>query len=618
MKHIFLTPKRREELRSHIDRKDPTALAILNKLNKSERPLDKGNPDANERANQFDRALALACLAWLNEDKARATEALHAIEELVCEPPRSDLGKGADALAAVLTWDFLHALWEAADRRRFASKIASMAESFLEVTKGNPHIVTNNWWMITHGGCLLACIAVDGEEGENGPIDLADLKAWTFERYKAFCHVFGSAGLYHEGSGYIAYTLSALMPALVAVQRHLDPDFLDEFPQLRKSLVSMLTGTATFRHHDSGAQWDGFGASLQWNDAGRGALALNPFIPAMEVTREEWRGAAREWFDRLVGVRGRNDWACSYRGLPLAVALYPFSTTPEDPDKVLPRWTVDQRQGLGMWRDRWGDGTETVLGWYARCTHAGGHRQDDAASIRMMSLGRTWICGGGQARASAEWQSVFTHANMADRPKPAPLAHLTCSHLQDASGVVGMDTRKSLGAYSERYLSWRTDLPFPLVLTTLDLLDDHRDPPLDWQWTLSFPRDLQGSVDTDGAAFRLHDPERGTLHARFLIDKPDQLEIAEMPASSRTYSNGTKVDYPGDFFVRGRFNGIHEGRVLVCMALTGADAPAPSMTLSHPDLLLGETRWATPFAPAILKTVDLAQSCPNRMTLPAG
>jgi len=618
MRHIFLTPERRDELHTQIKQNQPTALAILNKLRHAGKPEDAGNPDANPRANHFDQAAALACLAWLENDSARAKDALARFDELLNEPSRSDLGKGADALAAVLAWDFAHALWSPAERRRFADKIASIAESFLEVTSGNPHVVTNNWWMITHGGCLLACIAVDGEAGENGPIDLADLKAWAFERYKAFCHVFGSAGLYHEGSGYIAYTLSALMPALVAVERHLDPHFLEEFPQLRRSLVSMLIGTATFSHQDNGAQREGFGSSLQWNDAGRGALALNPCLPAMEVTHGKWRGAVREWFDRLVGVKGRNEWVCSYRGLPLAVALYPFSTTPEDPDKVLPRWTVDQRQGLGMWRERWGDGSETVLGWYARSTHAGGHSQDDAASIRMMSLGRTWICAGGQARAKAEWQSVFTHADMADRPKPAPMAHLTCSHLEDTAGVVGMDTRKSLGAYSERYLSWRTDLGFPLVLATLDTLDDHRDPPLDWQWNLSFPRDLQGLIDEDGNGFQLVDPERGTLHGRFLIDVPSSLEIAEMPPSSRTYSNGKKVDYPGDFFVRARFNGVKEGRVLAVMVLTPPETAAPHMHLVHPDLILGDKQWRSPFSPAILKSVNLAQSRPNRMTLPAG
>lgn len=599
---------------------DRTAHAVLETLRtlKSDLPATD-TVNANERARLFDNALNKACLAWLEEDAGLAAESGKEVDKLVSTYEGSDLGKGANALAAVQAWDFCEALWGAEERAAFAERIAGIARSFLEIGKGNPHIVTNNWWMLTHGGCLLACIAVDGERGTNGrPIDLSDLKAWALERFKAFCHVFGNAGLYHEGSGYIAYTLSMLMPTLVAVERHLEPDILGEFPRFRRSIASMIIGTAPFEHVDSGGNETTFGAALQWNDAGRSCLGLNPFVPGMAVAPAEWRGALRVWFDRLIGIDGRRAWECPYRGLPLVVALYPFSTTPREPEEVLPKWTVDQRQGLGMWRSAWGDGSESVFGWYARATHAGGHRQDDAASIRLMSLGRTWICGGGQARAKAEWQSVFTHADMKDRPKPAPLAHLTCNRLSEHGGVVGIDTRQSLGAYSERYLSWRTDLGVPFALAIMDLLDDHSDPPRDWQWNLSFPRELESGIDEDGAGFTLVDPEKGTLHGRFLVDIPPQLEVAEMPASSRTFSNGKKVDYPGDRYIHARFPSWSKARILLVLAIVPPGKAAPEIHFRDNAAFINGQEWNHPFFPAILKSVDLAQSAPNRMTRPAG
>lgn len=620
MHSIFINPERRAEWRQQIAGGEPTALAILTALRKAAAdPLTATDPSkAEDRGRLFESALARLCLAWIEDNRSLAESGRLLIDSLLESYEGSDLGKGGNALAAVLAWDYGAALWEPVARRDFADRIAAIARSFTEIGRGNPHSVTNNWWMITHGGCLLSCLAVDQEEGAAGPIDLADLKAWSLERFRAFCSLFGNAGLYHEGSGYIAYTLSMLMPTLVAVERHLEPDILQTYPQLRNSLASMLIGTATFTHLDSGAEAPRFGASLQWNDAGRGSIPLNPFMPGMAVAPPEWRGALRSWFDRLAGIQGADSWECPYRGLPLTVALYPFSSPREDPEKVLPKWVLDQRQGLGMWRSAWGDGQESVFGWYARSTHAGGHSQDDAASIRLMALGRTWICGGGQARAKAEWQSVFTHAAMEARPRPAPLAHLFCTHLAPAGGVVGIDTRQSLVAYSERYLAWRTDLGHPFCLAVLDLLDDHVEPPRDWQWTLSFPADLEARIHEDQAGFSLLDPARGTLTGRFLIDRPASLEVAGMPASQRTYSNGRRVDYPGDLYVRARYNSWKKARILVVLVIDPPGCPEPAPGWDAHRIRLNSTEWTHPFSPAILKSVDLAHSSPNRMTHPAG
>lgn len=622
MRHLFLTPGRHDEWLNLIQSGNSTALKIRQSLSadpQESKALNKGDPNSTARQNAYLDAHKKGCRAWIEGDKALAEAAWQELFTLLGEDPKSDLGKAGNALSAVLLWDFCNGLWEPEKRKAFASLLGEIARSFLEVTKGNPHIVTNNWWMLTHGGCLLACIAVDGEDGLDGLIDLSDLKAWALERFKAFCTVFGNAGLYHEGSGYISYTLSMLLPTMIAVQRHLEPDILETFPQFKQSIASMVVGTAAFEHTDNGSAVPSWGAALQWNDTGRGCLGLNPFIPGIELADEHYKGALRHVFDQLSGLSTGSLNRCHYSGLPLLVALYPFSHAPVDPEGILPKDVLDQRQGLGMWRDKWGNGSESVLGWYARATFAGGHAQDDAASIRLMSLGRTWICGGGQARPKAEWQSVFTHASESDRPRPYPLADLTCNHVHANGGVVGMDTRKNLGAYSERFLSWTTGLGKPLVLALMDLLDEHRDPPLDWQWNLSFPRDLAAQVHQDGAGFSLVDDNCGRLDARFLIDLPDRIEVREMPDSSRTFANGTRVDYPGDLFIHAAFPGLKKGRILVAMALSpaGRDRQTDLSFMNNAIVVEGRS-WEHPFNPAILKSVDLAQSEPNRMTRPAG
>ncbi len=617
MPDLFLEPGRREEWRDRIRAGDPTAMAILRVLRASAATADAPvPPDAARGADPFEDVLNRLCLAWLEADARAAAAARERLGALMDQPPGSDLGKGAHTLAAVLALEFGAPLWDEPARRAFAGRIAALARSFLEVDRrGNPHHVVNNWWMITHGACLLACIAVDGAEGPDGPLDLGDLKQWALGRCKAFCAHFGDAGLYHEGGGYTAYTLSMLLPALLAVQRRLEPGILDEFPQLRLSVPSLLVGTAAIRHTDNGADRPMFGAALQWNDAGRGCLGLNPFVPGMALAPPRWRGALRAVFDRLLGVEGRNEWRCPYRGLPLTVALYPFSTTPEDPGPVLPRRVWDRRQGLGLWRSAWGRGEESVFGWYARSVHPGGHGHDDAASIRLIALGRTWICGGGQARDRAEWQSVFTHADPAGRPVPRPLAHVTSCLMRDAGGVVGIDTRASLAAYSERHAAWRADLGPPFCLALLDLLDEHRDPPRDWQWTLAFPRELEAVPHADGAGFTLRDPERGELTARFLADRPDRIEVLAMPDSARTYAGGDRVVYPGDRYIRAAYPARRRATVLVALAV----APGPvELDRAGETIRVGGRAWERPFFPSVLPSVRLGASRPNLMLQPAG
>lgn len=613
MKHIFLAPERHAEWQAMLAADDITALAVL-------RLLEAASASTTAGSDGIEDLHGTSCLAWLRQDRNLAAAARDAMLAKVTEEPASDLVKAEYALAAALTWEFGVELWEETDRRRFASALAELARSFLTVCPGNPHTVTNNWWMITHAACLLACIAVDGEEGDEGTIDVAGIRGWAYERVKAFCALFGSAGLYHEGNGYTAYTLSMLLPALIATERHLDPGIFDMFPQLRRSVASMLVGTAAFEHLDNGAGEPRFGASLQWNDMGRGCLGLNPFVPGMVVAPTTWIGGLRTLFDRLVPLDRNTPRHMDYQGLPLLVALYPFSIPAEDPHAHIPRTVWDQRQGLGMWRNEWGTGGETVFGWYARSTHAGGHKHDDAASIRLMAQGRTWICGGGQARKDAVWQTVLTHADPSQRPIPSPLAHVTCCQMHASGGVVGIDTRNCLRAYGERYLSWRADVDHTFALAMLDLVDEHEQPPRSWLWNLSFPRDLAADLHPDGAGFSLVDPVRGCLTARFLIDQPDQLEACTMPASSRTYSDGVRRDYPGDHFIQARFDGRPTLRILVGMVIhrDGQCTRHADIELEDNRIMLDGSAWDSPFYPAILNSVDLASSTPNRMKTPAG
>ncbi len=597
---LFLPPHHRDELKRLIAAREPTAEALAEALNTA-------SPECPDAQGATVTGL---CRAWMNEDRTLAEAEGERLLE-AAKNPSSDLGKGAFCLKFALALDYGRDLWSDGLRFRMIDGAEELARSVTLVGKGNPHIVTNNWYMITHGGCLLTCLAVHGERGSQGIVDLADIEQWALGRFRAFLGHFGNAGLYHEGTGYISYTLSILMPALVALRNRRGLDLTEDFPNLRLSIRSLLTATTRAT--------DGATVMMDWNDTGRGAPGLNPVVPGMAVAPPEDLPALRSWFDHLLGVKGRNTWTCAYEGLPLTLALYPFATPPGDPQASLPRHLVDTRQGLAFWRNQWSGGMDTLVGWYARTTYASpGHKHDDAGSIRMICKGTPWICGAGQARPDTRWQSVLTHARREDRPSQYPLAYPFTYRMGEKGGMAGLDMRQAINAYAERYLSWRTDLGPAICMAILDLVEEHRQPSPPLTWNLTFPRELEGTIDSDGRGFRLTAPNHGgALQARFLLDAPDDLSIQDIPFSTRTFVGDRTVEYPGDRHIAGRFEHRAQMRILVALTVVDAGTPAPTLEWQDPDIRLGDDRvWRFPFEGAILKGVRLGTHVPNLQRVP--
>ena len=589
---LFSPPERQQEFQKRLEAQDPTALAMREALH---------NPPVDNR--EFDMSLQHLVLAWMEGDVAKARDAVGEVINRIPEPAEQDLGKAAQALGLGCAMNLAEQMLGEEDLEPLQDHCVMIARSFLEVSSGNPHIVTNNWYALTHGGCLLACLAADRE-------DLAELETWATNRLRAFCHHFGSAGMYHEGTGYISYTLSMLFPVILALRNRRGLDLTEEFPSLRLSMRSMMMGTA--RHADEVHM-------LDWNDTGRGGAGLNPVLPGIQLALKEDQPALKTWFDRTLGVSGANRWHCDYRGLALAVATYPFDLPEADPNEVLPHWAIDSRQGLGWWRSRWGDGSESVFGFYARHAHMKpGHAQDDAASIRLMACGRNWICAGGQARAKAIWQSSLSHAEESERSKAKPFAYISSQDLNDAGGQLSMEMRHHLGAYSERYLSWRENETGAFQLAVFDQVDEHQDPSRPWTWNLSFPRELSWEVDEDQRGLTMTDPECGVLRLRFLLDAPTALTVEEMPGSTRTFAGGQKVDYPGDYYLAARLEDRKNLNILVAITVIPKGAPTPALTGTLNAISFGTEVWDQPFKGMILSSFDPALHRPNLQKGPAG
>lgn len=578
-------------------------------------PAEPGPQGSQQVVEQGLYQGAHALLALFTADPAVAAD--HAAQAVACYrvvnsgPIPSDLGVGARLLEGSILIDSCLPFLSADDRQWLLDCVHGLHLLIRErVTKGNPHVVNNNWWAITHGGCLLAALALDGQGSADGTVyDCQEAILWARQRLHAFCHHFGDAGLYHEGLGYQGYTMSMLYPALLADQHRGGPQVSDCFPHLARSAGSLYASvvacppTADTPSDVRDVTVDGgdlpsLGMQLSWNDAGPGHRGGIQELAMIALAPVEQRGALRWFYDHLHGIHGDRTFAPGYSGMYLAATLYPYDCPAVPAAGHLPTWVVDNRQGLVFRRSGYEGAGDSVLGAYARATHVGGHSADDAGSLRLIALGHDWMVGGGQARGAAAYQSVVTD-DSGERPKPTPCGSLFWRECTAHGAVLAMDLRKVHEAYSERHVAvdFSGQCGVAVALALLDQIDDHRSD-RGWLWHWSFAPNLSAEVDGDGQGFRLLAADGAQLQARFLAHLPTAITIEDMPASKRTYANGATVHYLPRRYIRAAFApraGAQEP-LAIYTAVTISKGPGPTLRREAGlDLLIGDQAWRRPF-----------------------
>ncbi len=537
----------------------------------------------------------LAALA-LAETDADSAERLadHLLSQEACP---QDLGLGHRGLQLAVAHECCAGLW---DQRRLTAIRAAAAELVGRLRHGtsshNPHAVQNNWWGVTHGGALLAALVAGCEEETR----------WALGRCLAFAQHLGPAGLYHEGLGYQMYTLSHLLPALAAAHRRGLVDLPEELPWIRRLAESLFAFTALRPSvSDTDSPPEGYGTMLSWNDAGLAWQSCNVSPLALTYADPVKRAALCAWSQRLEA--GPQENAPLYRGWegwPFALALPPEVDAPEVP---LRRHVSDHRQGLAVFRDRWQDQDDTLLGCYARATHVGGHTHDDGGSVRLMALGHDWIIGGGQARGDAIWQSVVTPDDIASCKRKAGCGAVIWDEATGHGGIYGMDLRRVSHAYHERYaaISGNRAHGVAAVAAILDLIDDHLN--RSWTWRITHEPGLTCMPDADGSGFRLVAADGIQACFRFLGQRPDWVRHEQTPASSRTFSNDVKTDYPARPMVAAGFSSRPHLAIMVAVAIERG--PAPPIDLSAGiDLAIGGSAWQRPFGSAVPADYDLLRA----------
>jgi hypothetical protein len=215
----------------------------------------------------------------------------------------------------------------------------------------------------------------------------------------------------------------------------------------------------------------------------------------------------------------------------------------------------DQKTGLAIFRDRYQDASDTVLGIYAKSFHGGGHEHADAGSFRLSGLGAGWAYAGGQAKMAGIYQNVLLKNGKQLLGRDHRYQNRTgkvvyYSPLEDG-GSISVDLGQVYESPRVRRHFATAFHPSPEVNTVLAIWDEiiEREEN-EWTWTLCFENHLELELDEPDQAFTLTDTRTGaSLRVRFKSTEPLKLESHEGPPSHRTFSNGQSQTYPGSRYI---------------------------------------------------------------------
>lgn len=519
------------------------------------------DPNRSAQAALQHRLRAISVVAACEEDAATANLAPPLIEAILDLQP-SDLGRAAIAQTAVCAFVTCSEFWPVPTQQRIAERLFSYGKQFATIQDGNPDNPFNNWWGVTHSGAGLCFLAALHHFPE----------ALPFLEHECACVAsylqnYGDNGHYYEGTGYGLYSLANWAPFLLAVHHARNLDLSLFTPGIHRIPEILIALSAPFPTINDSTQPTAsarqrLGQRVFWNDDGGGFPSPHLASILIALAPPAQRDAIHAAINHFCGPQGDNAYLelDFEHGHPLwTLFFYPLESPRANYGDNLPRSLIDQRTGLTVLRDGYHGPKDTIFACYPKAYHGGGHTQQDAGSFRLISLGRSWIHAGGQAKPQAVFNNV---------PFPDDHHALRCAPAQSQTGKVAFFGPNCAINPIARGGSLSVDLsdiyavprlrrhfavaffPIPDFVVLVALLEEIINPNDARRWTfpICHQADLIPEILNDqNLAWQLSDPNANWRMSTWVDSQhtPVDFELFNGPNSHRTFANGTAVEYLG-------------------------------------------------------------------------
>lgn len=538
------------------------ALDVYAQIRESNLPSDHpGMPRKvveKETFRVYEKLEVAAFLAVVDENKEAAELASSLMVDALHWDTLSDLGRSDQAihLAQVYSWCF--PFWSEEMRTRtedFLLALAKRLQPGASDCQGNPDNPFNNWYGVTQGGAGLAALAILHRRPE-----AALILDRCRERVTSYLANYGEEGISYEGIGYGCYALHGWGPLVLAL-RECGQDVTTWAPGLARA-TRFIAALCVARQSPSEIIDDDSerpaGSRLTWNDDGTGLPAGRHLgllyalgQPEWQPTIEAYWATCRQPGELPIGNRGSGfSWLAIY---------WPESLGDQAPDRAaLPPALFDKRLGWTVFRNRYQDAEDCVLGVYAKAYHPGGHSHEDVGSWRLYGLDGGWSQGGGQNKTAPVYQSTILKNGFqtpSEGGKGVTEGRVSYHRADpDGSGVVNVRMGKV-------YRSLVVDRNFAIdfsgrggVPTVLGIFDDLWDREVvDWSWTLCFENDLEYQPWPEENGFILRQPRNGATAAfRMITPAGIDFKLVEGEPTQRTFSGGFTKHYYGSRYIEAK------------------------------------------------------------------
>ncbi len=360
-----------------------------------------------------------------------------------------------------------------------------------------------------------------------------------------------SPGWNYEGLGYMTFPMAIVGPATIAYERLVDGG--DRFmgnQAMAHTWWTPTAATALYRTISTEHLAEGLiGSHFDFTDdnnhsMGEGVYGLSfAFLPDALIPGQVWM------YDRMRGAAGDQSWDNERSGIIYSILYHPGHGETENPLNI-PEWRAlfqdHSGNGTNMFRNRYHDEDDIIIGVNLRRRTPGGHNGPDGLSFRINGMGGPLAVGGGRYSSGNPYYRL-QNTLYVENPGTTPPSNVSGSRQGDiitttntpllnwdgSGALVGYmsTTNLNVGNHTRRLLS---DFSDASGAQAVFVISDTSNNGHFWQYAAV---DGINTITTDENSFTVHGPN-GSLRATVLYPSSVSFNQGTLNRGSNFFFNG--------------------------------------------------------------------------------